>query len=187
MSYASIIFMHRMAIVLFSRREILLIDGSLEFAALQHFVINSTQAVTISQSALNLGEANLSGLITIHNLEVSLHNHIHGVTHNIEARDKTRTRLISSSTLNHRGSGLVYKIRHKAAIGIAQAVSVYYDGGSISLRISVSVCVCNHIRFIIPRFCEGGKIIPAGQWENHPFFVVSKIIFALYSIIRQIV
>jgi hypothetical protein len=90
-----------MAIVLFSRREILLIDGSLEFAALQHFVINSTQAVTISQSALNLGEANLSGLITIHNLEVSLHNHIYGVTHNIEARDKTRNTLSILGILHH--------------------------------------------------------------------------------------
>jgi hypothetical protein len=56
-------------------------------------------------------------------------------------------------------------------------VSIYYDGGSISLRISVSVCVCNHIRSIIPRFCEGGKIIPAGQWENLPDAADGKIIF----------
>ena len=27
---------------------------------------------------------------------------------------------------------------------------------------------------IIPRFCEGGKIIPAGQWENHPCGTMGK-------------
>jgi hypothetical protein len=27
---------------------------------------------------------------------------------------------------------------------------------------------------IIPRFCEGGKIIPSGQWENHPFGTMGK-------------
>jgi hypothetical protein len=36
-------------------------------------------------------------------------------------------------------------------------MSIYYDSGSIELRIVLNVCVHT---FIITRLCEGGKIIP---------------------------
>jgi len=146
-----------MAMVLFSTREILLVNRALNLVLLQILIEYLTKTTTRGKNIAHHRKTNLRRLISIDGLGTSNHHNIYTIAHHRKTRNETRTGISRATTIDNNRIYLIYKTRHKATLSIANIMSIYYDSGSIELRIVLNVCVHT---FIITRLCEGGKIIP---------------------------